>query len=185
MTDCPAAGRRILPAMRRALARTVHTRAFGTIPSSARPSARALRSAACPLPDPPIANRSFCKRASHRARTRRAARSWASRQPVHPRRMHATGSSRARSCDRTKPPDAVAVHDAVRHSRGARKAHTRRTRRSLSRPAYARTPGCRTCRRPFPAAPARAKPPSRGSCATLPAYRTRRSRPRSIATAAA
>ncbi|PPK41304.1 hypothetical protein B0G57_13318 [Trinickia symbiotica] len=47
----------------------------------------------------------------------------------------------------------------------------------VSPPACAKTPGCRTCRRPFPAAPARAKRRFRASCARRPACRTRRNRP--------
>jgi hypothetical protein len=49
-------------------------------------------------------------------------------------------------------------------------------RTGLSLPACAGRPGCRTCRRPFPAALQRAKPPSRACCARLPAFPARRSR---------
>ena len=54
---------------------------------------------------------------------------------------------------------------------------------ALSPPACAGMPECRTCRRPFPAAPARAKPPYRATCATRPAYPARRNRPCLRATA--
>src|SRR5258706_594493 len=49
----------------------------------------------------------------------------------------------------------------------------------VSLPACAGTPGYRTCRPPFPAAPARAKPPYRATYARQPAYPARRSPPRS------
>src|ERR1700694_4761648 len=49
--------------------------------------------------------------------------------------------------------------------------------------ACAGTPECRTCPRPFPAAPARAKPPFPATNATQPAYPARRSTCRAIAAA--
>ena len=179
-----AVARRTLPEVRRTCARTARAPETNAGSTSSR-SYAALRSAARPLPNPPIAHRCACVRAAQCSRTRRPARPRTRRQPIHPRRLRAAGDWRARSSDAAKSSDAVAIHDDRPTSARCTRRPRRRTRRSLSRPACAGTRGCRTYRRPSPAAPARARPPFRANCATRPAYRMHRSRPCSRATIAA
>ena len=68
---------------------------------------------------------------------------------------------------------ATLVHSSANAQQQARQ---RKPARELSPPAYAGMPECRTCRRPFPAAPARAKPRCRATYATQPACPARHSR---------
>ena len=84
---------------------------------------RALRSAARPLPDPPVADRSACVHATQCSRTRHAARPRTRRQPSYPRRLRAAGAVRARSSEAAKPPDAVAIHDVVQRLRDPCSVH--------------------------------------------------------------